>query len=174
MESSKQLFHSIYEKYYPLLRVIADKNGIEKDDVEDIVQDTFIAYYTHYPLDLEPCQIRAVLGAIMKNRCIDYLRKRNRHPMMYYDPQRVEEVEMVRDKMIGQDALTTLIEKEKYDTVWAGLKAMRDDWAQVFILHFVHGKSMKEVAKILGTTDAACRTRITRGRKYLEEYLNQH
>ena len=53
-------FTEIHEHYYPLLRLMAMKKGIPYDEVEDIIQETSIAYYEHYPLNWSENQIRAV------------------------------------------------------------------------------------------------------------------
>ena len=39
-----QLFRSIYETYQAPLRTIARRYGVEYDDIDDVVQETFAAY----------------------------------------------------------------------------------------------------------------------------------
>ena len=171
MKSSDLLFRSIYEHYFPILKQRAKRYGITEDDADDIVQETFLAYYKHYPLDWEDHQIRGALCKILKNLSIDYYRKKSKHPTVFYDPQQVHENAKIPDQLICHDSLQILLEREEYQEVWEALKGMRKDWAQVFFLHIIQGRSMEEVSHLLGTTGAACRTRLTRGRKYLKKKL---
>lgn len=171
MTSSNQLFEAIYEKYHPLLCYQARSYGVEPADIDDLVHDTFLAYYSHYPLTWEGCQIRAMLGKILKNQTLDYFRQRNRRPQVLYDPQEIGALEGEFDQFVSQDSLSLLVENEKYQRVWDGLKTMKREWADVFELHIIQGKSIQEVSEMLGTTDAACRMRLTRGRKYLKKHL---
>ena len=45
------LLQAIYDGYQKPLRILALAIGVPEKDVEDVVQETIIAYYTHYPLD---------------------------------------------------------------------------------------------------------------------------
>ena len=50
MNAKDERFRAIYTKYVQLLRIIARKRNIPEADIEDLVQETFTAYYSHYPL----------------------------------------------------------------------------------------------------------------------------
>lgn len=173
MKSSDLLFRPIYEHYLPILKQRARHYGVAVDDVDDIVQETFLAYYKHYPLDWEDHQVRGALCKILKNLSIDYYRKKSKHPTVLYDPQKVDENAAILDQLICHDSLQTLLEYEEYREVWEALKGMRKDWAQVFFLYIIQDRPMEEVSHLLGTTGAACRTRLSRGRKYLKEKLKK-
>lgn len=173
MEMSEQLFHSIYERYKPVLHICARKYGVAENDIEDVVQDAFYFYYRKYPLTWSDSQLKSMLRTIVKNQSIDYIRRQKRQPQLLYDPQQME-LAGVSERLIVRDSLTILLEDEKYRMIFAGLRAMRADWAQVFMLHIVYGYSFSEVSRILETTDAACRTRLSRGRKFLKNYLQNH
>lgn len=174
METSEQLFRSIYERYLPALRICASNYGVAKDDIDDVVQETFIAYYRKYPLTWNDSQIKSMLGTICRNLSIDYMRKNTRRPLVLYDPQEMGQTDGVLERLVAPDSLTMLVEEERQQVVWDGIKAMREDWAQVIILHFVYDYPIQDVSRILNTTDAACRTRITRARKALIQYIKKH
>lgn len=173
MKSSDQLFRSIYEQYYRMVHDCARRYGVAEADIEDIVHDTFLAYYRNYPLTWEGKQIRKMLERIARNKSIDYKRKNARKPEVLYDPQHMEETEGVVERLISKDSLSVLIDDEKQKIVWEGLKEMRSDWSQVFMLHIIHGYPIREVSRILNTTEAACRTRLSRGRKFLLDYVRK-
>ena len=91
MNAKDERFRAIYTKYVQLLRIIARKRNIPEADIEDLVQETFTAYYSHYPLDWSECQIKAVLTKIMRNRCVDYFRKQDKWLLTYCDPVEIQE-----------------------------------------------------------------------------------
>ncbi len=174
MTSSDKLFRSIYERYYPYLLKKAISLGVDEKDAEDLVQETFVSYYRNYPLTWEDCQIHGAMVRILKNRAIDYLRKRSRHPQELFNPLEADKMTYAMHRLTEQDALTTLLEHEKFEVIGEGLNKMRKEWSQVFIMHFIQGIPMKEVGELLGTTEAACRVRVTRGRKFLREHLRKN
>lgn len=174
MDSEDDLFGSIYARFMPMLRILAKRYGVPHDETEDIVQETFIAFYSHYPVTWEDYKIKAMLCRILKNRCVDYLRRRDTHPTTCWDPVKMEMEGERRSSLICKDALTILLEQQGYQEVLNLLESMKPDWAQVFFLYVIQGRPIEEVSKILGTTDAACRTRLTRGRKYLREKLKRN
>ncbi len=171
MESQEDRFRSIYSYYMPLLRWIAGHKGIPYDEIDDLVQETFTEFYDHYPLTWPEYKIRSTLAKTMRNLCIDYRRRCHTRLMVYMDPMKMQEQGMSRDKALCRDALSIVVEREEYKDVSDALHSMKEEWAIVFILYIIQGRSMKEVAEILGISDAACRTRLMRGRKYLKEQL---
>ena len=44
------LINAIYKDYGKLLKKLAINNGVELDDVEDLIQDTIVSYYLAYDL----------------------------------------------------------------------------------------------------------------------------
>lgn len=171
--NNEELFNSIYERFMPILRVLAKRYGAPYDEIDDIVQDTFLSYYSHYPLTWEDYKIKAMLCRILKNRCVDFLRRRDTHPFTSLDPDDLAGDRPVTDQMVYPDTLSFVVERQEYEAVWKALRSMRQDWAQVFYLYVIQEMPIEEVSRILGTTDAACRTRLTRGRKYLRDKLRE-
>lgn len=174
MGSDDELFSSIYTRYMQMLRILAKRYGVPSDETEDIAQETFLAFYSHYPMTWEDYKIKAMLCRILKNRCVDYLRRRDAHPTTCWDPIKIQTEGEMMNSFISKDALTILVEKQEYQDVLDALDSMKDDWAQVFHLYVVQERPMEEVSKMLGTTDAACRTRLTRGRKYLRDKFKRN
>lgn len=171
MNAKDELFHGIYTKYVQLMRIIARKREIPEADIEDLVQETFVAYYSHYPLDWSECQIKAALVKIMRNRCIDYFRKQEKWMLTYCDPASIQEKMLFDEKQIGRDSLSMFLERQELKEVLNALRYMKEDWAEVFLLYIIEGRSMEEVSEIMGLSADACRARLSRGRKYLRRYL---
>ena len=72
------LINAIYKDYGKLLKKLAINNGVELDDVEDLIQDTIVSYYLAYDLTLPENEKLALLGRILINKSRDIYR-RNAH-----------------------------------------------------------------------------------------------
>ena len=171
MSTKDEQFRAIYMHYMPLMRIIAKKNKIPEAEIDDLVQETFVAYYSHYPLDWTDPQIKAALAKIMRNRCIDYFRKRDNWLLTYYDPVSIQERLFSEEGRFGRDNLSVYLEHQECEEVLNALGCMKKDWAQVFLLYVIEGRPMTEVSEKLGLSVNACRARLSRGRKYLRKYL---
>lgn len=167
MESQDELFRSIYVCYLPLIRTIARRFFIPQDDIDDVVQDVFAAFYRVYQLNKPDEENRKLLARIGNNCCLNYKRKQKLHPEFSCDPLVIQE-EMMVDSFISHDSLSILLKKQEYERIATVLSSMKPEWADVFRLCVIEGRPMAEVAKILGVTEPACRMRLHRGRKYLQ------
>ncbi|MCI8659746.1 MAG: RNA polymerase sigma factor [Lachnospiraceae bacterium] len=171
MKSKEDQFRAVYTAHVSLIRLIAKNKGIPTDEIDDLVQETFTAYFSHYPVDWPEYKVRATLMKIMKNRCIDYYRSQGSHPVTYYDPAIIQDASLINEKSFGRDSLSILLERQEYEAVMEALKSMKKEWLIVFVLHVIEGRPMTEVSKILGVRADTCRARLARGRNHLRKCL---
>lgn len=171
-ESDVAAFNAIYVEHSSILRGMAVRYGVQPRDAEDIVHDTFLAYCTHYPLDWESKKMKAMLTRILKNKCIDYLRKTKKVEIDLGIDTLDEEYGRL-NLFTTQDGLSVVLKQEESQRFWDAMKRMRSDWQDVFFMYFMQGYPIREVGKILGISEEACRTRISRGRNYLKSVLKE-
>ena len=72
----KELFKVRFEKHYPRLCSIAYGYVSDRDDSEDIVQETFIHIWDKGKDSLPEQDFIAYLTTAVKNRCITFLRRK--------------------------------------------------------------------------------------------------
>ena len=78
-EEAKARFEEMYLTYQDTLRRLAYAYDIPVDDIDDIIQDTFVSYARYdYSLDQPEMGKKLLLGKILKNRCMDYHRQKKR------------------------------------------------------------------------------------------------
>lgn len=142
-------FYAIHSRYYPLLRTITQRKGIPYDEIDDILQDAFLAFYEHYPLTWPEEKIRATLIKTLKNLCVDYWRKREKRSIANMDPSELQVIRYEMNMLSGKDLSTVIIQKELYKDIMDVLMAMKKDWSVVFFLYIIEGRPMDEVSKIL-------------------------
>lgn len=170
--NNEALFNSVYEGHGPTLRKLAVRYGLPHSEVEDMLQETFLSYFSHYPIDWEEQKMKAMLSRILKNKCIDYSRKFWRKHVSLDTDSPEEEARFVK-LLVTRDSLSIILEQEEIRSFWEAMSEMREDWQEVFLLYFVQDRSIGEVSRILGITENACRTRISRGRRYLKDALSK-
>lgn len=173
MNSVNERFRSIYDNYMPLLRVIAKRRGIPYDEIEDIVQETFASFYSHYAEALPNMtdeMVKRTLSTIIRNRCIDYFRRKSTHPVDYFDPVTIQE-QRFGPNHDRDETLHILLENREYRDVMNALIKMKRDWAEIFLLLAIEERPVEEVSEQLGISKEACRTRLARARKHLRKEL---
>lgn len=169
-----ELLQAMYEEYQRVLCKIALNSGVPYGDVDDIVQETFLAYYNHYPLDWEPNQKKAMLTRIVKNKSIDYFRKNGHIDYVSMDYEEYKTEREVLTKCVMKDTLDCILEDESCRELQEAIKHMKKDWSDLALLLFVEGREVSEVCQILDISEAACRMRMSRIRKYLKGWLKRH
>ena len=124
------------------------------EDVADAIQDTLLICWEKLNELKVDRYFKTWMTKILINNCYGIIR-RNRK-ITYTDelPERVSEENA--SNIEWREALSTIDEKYRI----------------VLILFYSEGFLTKEIAKILGITDSAVRTRLSRGREQLMEYYN--
>ena len=80
-QQNVELLQTLYEEYQGALRYTATRIGVNSDDVDDVIQDSFCAFIKAYGDTIDQWEIARQKGAIMrilKNRCVDYFRIKSR------------------------------------------------------------------------------------------------
>ena len=67
-QDDDQVLRTMYKDFEPILRTIAKNQGVFVDDIDDMIQETYLAYYLKYPLDWNEKQKKAMLVRILKNK----------------------------------------------------------------------------------------------------------
>ncbi len=165
--SENARFHEIYLYYYPRLCQIARQWNIPCDEIEDVIQDSYLSYYEHYPPTWPEDRIGRMLTAIFRNRCIDYWRKAKTSGEVCMDPKAVQFYHHRNYASREKDNLMILIQRERYEQVMDALREMKEEWLAVFVLYIIEDRPIREVSERLGISEALCRMRLMRGRKYL-------
>ena len=176
-QQNVELLQTLYEEYQGALRYTATRIGVNSDDVDDVIQDSFCAFIKAYGDTIDQWEIARQKGAIMrilKNRCVDYFRIKSRRGVSisldegYYG----KEVPLP-ESLIGKDVLDQMAEEDEVNYITKYLQDMKPEWRDVAILHFIEERPISEVSQILGIKEASCRMRLTRLRRYLKIFLTK-
>lgn len=76
-EEAKASFEEMYLTYQDTLRRLAYAYDIPVDDIDDIIQDTFVSYARYdYSLKQPEEGKKILLGRILRSRCMDFHRQK--------------------------------------------------------------------------------------------------
>ena len=157
-------FADLFDRHNGRLLAIASKMTGSREESEDIVQETFVRIYKHGRKFLDNKKYEAGgnfshwSNVILKNCILDNFRKRKTKEVALTD-----EIEATAK---GEDEYALLESKNYLESVFSKLPQAA---AEVLKLHYLFGKSFKEIGKRLGISSAAARVRAHRAKKYFLE-----
>jgi RNA polymerase sigma-70 factor, ECF subfamily len=142
---------------------------------EDIVQTAFLTAYRNIK-HLRGSSFRAWLLKIIRNLCIDELRRRYRHPSMPLEPmndkdQTFEDADWLIAPGLSPEEL--VIEHEKWKEVEQSIQQLPDHLRDVLILIDIETLDYQEAATILNVPCGTIKSRISRARACLRALLSR-
>lgn len=165
-QNNEELQRAMYEEYQGTLRRAASKCGIPADYVDDIVQETYVAYFTHYSINWTDTQKKSMLMKILRNKAADYFRKAKNHEYLSMDADEFDEAAILKEYFM-KDTLDFMVADERLREVRETILNMKKEWLDIAVLHIIEQRSIAEVCQILELESSVCRMRLSRIRKYL-------
>jgi RNA polymerase sigma-70 factor (ECF subfamily) len=146
-----------------------------RQDAEDLVQETMLRAYAGFHTFSEGTNLKAWLYRIMHNTWINQYRKKQRHKAEVW----VGEISDQHLAAAGRhapnwsrSAEVAVLESLPDDEVRAALMTLGEDFRLAIYFADVEGFSYKEIADITNTTVGTVMSRLHRGRKRLREALS--
>ncbi|MFA6455565.1 MAG: sigma-70 family RNA polymerase sigma factor [Bacteroidota bacterium] len=139
-----------------------------KEDANDLLQETFLKAYRFWNKFEQGTNLRAWLFRIMKNTYINVYRKEVKEP----DKVDYDEIEgfynLVRDRNgDDNDLQEKMFGQLLDDDVSAALESLPEEFRTVVILCDIEGLAYEEIAEFLQIPVGTVRSRLHRGRKLL-------
>lgn len=148
-------FEQIYIEYRDLMFYIANRILNNQQDAEDVVHEAFLKVAEHIEKIGDPkcSKTKSFIVIVVENKAIDLYRKRSRHP-------NVELKDEVQSESVTCECENILAEC---------IMKLPARYREVILLHYYHGYSRKEIAKILGLSYGATSRLELRAKKRLME-----
>ncbi|OUO35951.1 sigma-70 family RNA polymerase sigma factor [Olsenella sp. An290] len=131
-------------------------------DAEDVCQDTLVKLLLREEPFRDPGHERAWVVRVAINACKNLLRDYGSHP----EADLAAVPEPAAAEAPDEDAL-----RRRDDRVLAAVMALPLPQREAVYLHYYEGYPTREVARIVGATDAAVRQRLSRARASLRDDL---
>ncbi len=134
---------------------------------EDATQETFISAYRALR-GFRGGDFRAWLLKIAANKCRDQLRALRRRPIASLDSMEEDGVSLIH---AGEPPEDYAIRRELGREIEGGLLSLPPDQRLAVILSDIQGLSYKEIARVTASSIGTVRSRLSRGRARLRDYL---
>lgn len=144
-----------------------------KEAAEDATQEAFISAFTHLD-SFRQGSFKSWIMRIAANASYDELRRRARRPTVSIDYDEDDEsggAVSVPDAGPLPEELT--LRKELREAVEAGLQSLQEDQRMAVILCDLQELAYEEIAQITHSSIGTVKSRISRGRARLREYLRE-
>ena len=155
MKDKNADLEAVIQKYSDMLYKICFVILKNEHDTKDVLQDTFMIYYTKSPGFASEDHRKAWLIRVSQNKCKEFLRFHKRHASASLD--NIDESEIITNGM-------NEVEKELLSMIWD----MNLKLKSVVILHYIMGYSVDETADILKISSSAVKKRLQRAREKLK------
>ncbi len=153
----RQSVQELFEGYQSNLYAVAFNICKNAEDAEDVVQDTFMQYYSCKKEFDSGQHIRAWLIRVAINKA-----------------KNVNRTFWRRNKMSLEDYMETLtFETPESEELFAAVMHLPDKYRIVIHLFYYEDYTVREIAEILKLSESNVKTRLSRGRALLKEKLQE-
>lgn len=163
-------FNRLVVIYQQVVYNVAYRMLSDADAAADATQEAFLTAFQSIG-QFRGGSFRAWLLRIATNTCYDQLRHRKRHPAtsleeMTRDPDRPMDI-----ANHGEGPEEHALRREMHAQIQQGLSSLPDEQRIVVILSDVHGLSYEEIARATGSSVGTVKSRLSRGRAHMRDYL---
>jgi RNA polymerase sigma factor (sigma-70 family) len=146
----------------------------DPDAAADVAQDAFIAAFTRLH-QFRGGSFKAWLLRIVLNRVYDELRKSQRHPSDSLETMGADEdAPVLQIPTSDPGPEEAALSAELMACIEAGLLVLPPDQRAAIVLVDVQGMSYEETAEATGASLGTVKSRVSRGRQAMRDYLSAH
>ncbi|XCF05399.1 RNA polymerase sigma factor [Tamlana crocina] len=154
----------LYNQYCNGMYIVAKRFLKDAADAEDAVQEAFIKAFEKLHQFEAEVTFGAWLKRIVVNKCIDVL-KSKKHQLVELNEVHLKVVDTAKnDKWLVEDTVTL-------NDVKVAIGKLPDKYQYVVMLYLIEGYDHQEISEVLGISEVASRTQLSRGKTKLQTLL---
>lgn len=163
-QGDKSAFDRIIGEFSADIAVLANRLLAWPGDVEDIVQDVFLAAFTGLKKFRHNCSLRTWLFTITINKCRTYRYRRILHP---------RQISATDDKvpLSADSASDSLLNSELFFHIRRAVRALPPKYREPIVLTYLQELPNDQICRILGISENALQVRLNRARNRLKVQL---
>jgi RNA polymerase sigma factor (sigma-70 family) len=152
----------LYNQYSKAMFNLAYRMTNNREDAEDILQETFIECFRNLNSFRFESTFGAWLKTILINRSINHLRKKK--------------VNLVLQENLPENITEENEESATYDTekIFRGIELLPDGYRVILTLYLLEGYDHTEIAQILGISESTSKSQYSRAKKKLRKFLKTY
>jgi len=172
-EGEIQLYEIFIRRNNPLLYKVGMSYGYNRQDVEDLMQETFIAAYLNLGKFENRSTFKTWIIRIMLNQCYQKAQKLSFKNEKNIDAIFNENTTPMFENTQSTDSLKIVLNKELGHIVENALTRIPIDYRLVFSLRELNGMNTAETADVLGISQANVKVRLNRARYMLRKIVEK-
>jgi len=174
--SDRAEFSRLVEAYYANIYRLAMKMLGNQQDAEDVLQETFLKAYRHLNGFDGRSKLSTWLFRIATNEALMILRRQRSNVVSIDEPIETEEGEQEPVQIVDWCCLPEkeLMSKEARKNLDQAISRLPHNLRMVFLLRDIENMSTQETAEVLGLSETAVKTRLSRARLRLREDLSTY
>lgn len=155
----------LYQRYAAYLTAVCSRYVSERDDVRDILQESFLVIFQKLPefQDRGEGSLRAWMTRIVVNQSLGWLRKKGR--------LKFTDIDSSPDIADEPEADTESIPPE---VIHRMISELPDGYRTVFNLYILEERSHKEISEMLGISEGTSASQLHRAKAMLAERIRQY
>lgn len=169
-------FSRLVEAYYANIYRLAMKMLGNQQDAEDVLQETFLKAYRHLKGFDGRSKLSTWLYRIATNEALMVIRRQRSDVVSIDEPIETEEGEQEPIQIVDWCCLPEkeLMSSEARKNLDLAISKLPYNLRVTFVLRDIENMSTEETAEILGLTETAVKTRLSRARLHLREDLSSY
>ena len=171
----RDAFSVIYDTYFPKLLRFAQTYLVQEEEAEQIVQDIFIYLWEHKDILPSLRNLNAYLFTLVRNRCIDYLRKEMGQEGIKESLSTVENkemqlklysLEMFDDERLSESDIEELLQQ--------AISKLPERCREIFIMSRLQNMRYKEIATKLDISPNTVENQVVIAIRKLKDELKEY
>ncbi len=161
-----QDFLAIYEAHKDLVFSLAFHHVQNQEDAEEIMQDVFLRIHAKHKDFREESSLKTWIYRITVNRCIDYLRSKQRKDALkalFFFAEK-----NTRENNTWNHPGFALEQQESVKFIFDEINKLSPQQKSALLLVKIEGLSMKECASVLGISEKAVESLLSRAKSKLK------
>lgn len=169
LQGEKDAFQSIILKYHRMIYDLAFRMLGQRQDAEDATQEAFLRAYRKLSTYKLSFKFSTWLYTVSLNVIRNRLRRRWLKKVFSLSRDEEDEASTFEplDHAPGPEA--NLEAKQASDLLDEMIQALKPDWKDVFVLHYVKNLPCKEVAELLEISEESVKIKLFRSRRHLQQ-----
>jgi RNA polymerase sigma-70 factor (ECF subfamily) len=168
----RRAFAELVELYKDKIYHLGYRMLNQKQEAEDVVQETFLRVYMNLERYDENQKFSTWIYRIATNLCIDRLRKKK--PNYSIDAEMSDNEGTDWHAILPSDEAgpeEELILSETQHNIRNAIQSLPDKYRTVVVLRYLHDMSLQEISDVLEMPVTTVKTRVHRGREFLRKKL---
>ncbi len=170
-------FTALVEKFkQPVLNMVS-RTLRDETEAEDLAQNVFVQVWKSAARYESTAKFSTWLFTIVRNLCLNEIRRRSRHPAESLDAPHPEQEDQPKHQFEDVKLVSppdTLLRNELVDKVGEAIAALPENQRTALLLCRQDELSYEEIAAVLGCSVSATKSLIHRGRETLKERLKPY